>query len=65
MVAIGSSGCSGSTGAENMGGQRGQSPLHFAKWGGRAPPLFTMFNRLLLINNTYFIKLCLFYTDFS
>ena len=32
-------------GVENLGGQRGQSPLHFARWamaGGRAPPLFAI-----------------------
>ena len=37
------------------------SPL--CKVGGKAPLLFTVFNSLLLINNTYFIKLCLFHTD--
>ena len=53
-----------SAGAENLG-QRGQSP---SGWG--AEPLhfllcFTGYCYLILINNTYFIKLCLFHTDFS
>ena len=48
------------TRAENLGG---------GAEGAIAPPLFTVFNRLLviliIINNTNFIKSCLFHTDFS
>ena len=45
-----------------LGGAEGKSK----RWMSSAPPLFTVFNRLLLItiNNTYFIMLVL-HTDFS